>query len=58
VENAMTADYYADHAEEFLKDEILPADYTVFCLSTLGVVLAIMPLNFPFGRSSGMLHLH
>jgi len=47
---AMTADYYADHAEEFLKDEILPADYTRSFLvyQPLGVVLAIMPWNFPF----------
>ena len=47
---AMTADYYADHAEEFLKDEILPADYTESFLiyQPLGVVLAIMPWNFPF----------
>ena len=47
---AMTADYYADHAEGFLKDEILPADYTKSFLvyQPLGVVLAIMPWNFPF----------
>ena len=47
---AMTADYYADHAEGFLKDEILPADYTKSFLvyQPLGVVLGIMPWNFPF----------
>ena len=47
---AMTADYYADHAEEFLKDEVLPAGYTRSFLTyqPLGVVLAIMPWNFPF----------
>ncbi|WP_421775087.1 NAD-dependent succinate-semialdehyde dehydrogenase [Gracilimonas sp.] len=43
-------EYYADHAEEFLKDDPVQTDasksYVTF--NPLGVVLAIMPWNFPF----------
>ena len=47
---AFTADYYADHAEAFLQDEPLSAEYTKSFLThqPLGVILAIMPWNFPF----------
>ena len=47
---AMTAEYYADHAEEFLKDETLHAGYTrsFVTYQPIGVVLGIMPWNFPF----------
>ena len=42
--------YYADHAAQFLKEEPIPTDagksYVAF--EPLGVVLAIMPWNFPF----------
>jgi succinate-semialdehyde dehydrogenase/glutarate-semialdehyde dehydrogenase len=42
--------YYADHAAEFLADEIVTTDggrgYVRF--DPIGVVLAIMPWNFPF----------
>jgi succinate-semialdehyde dehydrogenase/glutarate-semialdehyde dehydrogenase len=42
--------YYADHAEEFLGNELVDVDgetgYIAF--QPLGVVLAIMPWNFPF----------
>src|SRR5881398_2131752 len=42
--------YYADHAEEFLGNELVDAEgetgYVAF--QPLGVVLAIMPWNFPF----------
>jgi succinate-semialdehyde dehydrogenase / glutarate-semialdehyde dehydrogenase len=42
--------YYADHAEEFLADERVNAEgersYVTF--QPLGVVLAVMPWNFPF----------
>jgi succinate-semialdehyde dehydrogenase/glutarate-semialdehyde dehydrogenase len=47
---AVTAAYYAEHAEDFLKDEMLSADYTKSFVTyqPLGVVLGIMPWNFPF----------
>lgn len=42
--------YYAEHAEEFVRDELVDIDgergYVAF--QPLGVVLAIMPWNFPF----------
>jgi succinate-semialdehyde dehydrogenase/glutarate-semialdehyde dehydrogenase len=42
--------YYAEHAERFLTDESIPdADGKCFVrFEPLGVVLAIMPWNFPF----------
>jgi succinate-semialdehyde dehydrogenase/glutarate-semialdehyde dehydrogenase len=42
--------YYADHAEEFLKDEILPVEpvKSYIAYDPLGIILAIMPWNFPF----------
>ena len=42
--------YYADHAEEFLKDEILPVESvkSYIAYDPLGIILAIMPWNFPF----------
>jgi succinate-semialdehyde dehydrogenase / glutarate-semialdehyde dehydrogenase len=47
---AVTAEYYADHAEDFLKDEPLEAGYTKSFVTyqPMGVVLGIMPWNFPF----------
>jgi succinate-semialdehyde dehydrogenase / glutarate-semialdehyde dehydrogenase len=47
---AVTAEYYADHAESFLKDEFLTAGYSSSFVSyePIGVVLGIMPWNFPF----------
>jgi succinate-semialdehyde dehydrogenase/glutarate-semialdehyde dehydrogenase len=47
---AMTADYYAEHAEFFLKDETLESNYTKSFVTyqPVGVVLGIMPWNFPF----------
>jgi succinate-semialdehyde dehydrogenase / glutarate-semialdehyde dehydrogenase len=47
---ALTAEYYASHGESFLKDEPLEAGYTQSFVSyqPIGVVLAIMPWNFPF----------
>jgi succinate-semialdehyde dehydrogenase/glutarate-semialdehyde dehydrogenase len=47
---AGTAEYYADHSESFLKDEMLVADYTKSFVTyqPVGVVLGIMPWNFPF----------
>jgi len=47
---AWVCEYYAEHTESFLKDEIVKTDvsksYVTF--QPLGVVLAIMPWNFPF----------
>ncbi len=47
---AWVCDYYADHAEEFLSNEHIQTDasesYVAF--DPLGVVLAVMPWNFPF----------
>ncbi len=47
---AWACDYYAENAEPFLRPEVIPTDasksYVVF--QPLGVVLAVMPWNFPF----------
>jgi succinate-semialdehyde dehydrogenase/glutarate-semialdehyde dehydrogenase len=47
---AWTCDYYAEQAEEFLSPEVVATDagrsYVRF--DPLGVVLAVMPWNFPF----------
>jgi succinate-semialdehyde dehydrogenase / glutarate-semialdehyde dehydrogenase len=42
--------YYADHAAEFLKDEAVESDASrsLIAYQPLGVVLAVMPWNFPF----------
>lgn len=47
---AWVCDYYADHAEEFLKEEYIKteASRSYICFEPLGIVLAIMPWNFPF----------
>src|SRR5664279_4118117 len=47
---AGTAEYFADHSEIFLKDEILEAGYSKSFVSfqPIGVILGIMPWNFPF----------
>jgi succinate-semialdehyde dehydrogenase / glutarate-semialdehyde dehydrogenase len=47
---ALTAEYYADHAEIFLQDETLTAGYSKSFVTyqPIGVVLGIMPWNFPF----------
>ncbi|MBC6607825.1 NAD-dependent succinate-semialdehyde dehydrogenase [Hymenobacter sp. BT188] len=47
---ALTCDYYADHAEEFMRDELIEtqAQRSFISHEPLGVVLAVMPWNFPF----------
>lgn len=47
---AWVADYYAEHAEAFLAPEEVESDASRSFISyrPLGVVLAIMPWNFPF----------
>lgn len=46
---AAACDYFAEHVEGFLKDENVPteASKSVIAFQPLGVVLAIMPWNFP-----------
>lgn len=47
---AWACDYYADHAEQFLQPEVIKTDAhkSFVTFQPLGVVLAIMPWNFPF----------
>ena len=47
---AWVCEYYADHAEEFLARETVEAggSRSFVTFNPLGVVLAIMPWNFPF----------
>lgn len=42
--------YYAENAEKFLKEELLPVESakSYIAYDPLGIVLAIMPWNFPF----------
>lgn len=47
---AWVCDYYADHAEGFLRDELIPTEFRKSFVSfePLGVIACIMPWNFPF----------
>ena len=47
---AVACRYYAEHAEEFLADEPVrvPEENGYVAFQPLGVVLAVMPWNFPF----------
>ena len=47
---AWNCDYYAENAEQFLKNEtrLSSADESYIQYTPLGVILAIMPWNFPF----------
>jgi len=47
---AWVCDYYAERAEAFLRDEIVPTEFRKSFVSfePLGVVACIMPWNFPF----------
>jgi succinate-semialdehyde dehydrogenase/glutarate-semialdehyde dehydrogenase len=42
--------YYAEKAEEFLADEVVDSDASksLICYRPMGVVLAVMPWNYPF----------
>jgi succinate-semialdehyde dehydrogenase/glutarate-semialdehyde dehydrogenase len=42
--------YYAEHAEAFLADEVVPtnAGKSFISYQPLGIILAVMPWNFPF----------
>jgi acyl-CoA reductase-like NAD-dependent aldehyde dehydrogenase len=47
---AWVCDYYAEHAETFLRDQLIPTEFRKSFVSfePLGVVASIMPWNFPF----------
>lgn len=47
---AWVCNYYADNAKQFLKDEFIKTEhaFSVITHSPLGIILAIMPWNFPF----------
>lgn len=47
---ALLCEYYAEHAENFLKDEIIKTEKkkSYRCYRPLGIIYAIMPWNFPF----------
>lgn len=47
---ASTCDYFAENAEAFLADEVVPTEAvkSKVIFRPLGVILAIMPWNFPF----------
>lgn len=47
---AWVCDYYAEHAESFLRDQLVPTEFRKSFVSfePLGVVASIMPWNFPF----------
>ncbi len=46
---ALGCEYYAEHAERFLAPEIIPTDASksFVAFEPLGIVLAVMPWNFP-----------
>ncbi len=50
VKCATACDYYAEHAESFLADEIVATDASRSYVhhQPIGAVLAVMPWNFPF----------
>lgn len=47
---AWLCDYYADHAEDYLKENVVKTDAVNSYVSyePLGVILAVMPWNYPF----------
>ncbi|MCP4566904.1 MAG: NAD-dependent succinate-semialdehyde dehydrogenase, partial [FCB group bacterium] len=48
--SAWVCDYYAENTEKFLSDEVIETDASksFVAFQPLGVVLAVMPWNFPF----------
>lgn len=53
---AWVCDYYAENTEKFLAKEYVETDakQSYIAYEPLGIVLAIMPWNFPFGRYSDL----
>src|SRR6478609_10241022 len=49
---AWVCDYYSEHAESFLRDELVPTEFRKSFVSfePLGVIAGIMPWNFPFSQ--------
>jgi succinate-semialdehyde dehydrogenase/glutarate-semialdehyde dehydrogenase len=47
---ANACDYYADHAAELLEDQVISSDASrsLLVFQPLGIILAVMPWNFPF----------
>jgi succinate-semialdehyde dehydrogenase / glutarate-semialdehyde dehydrogenase len=47
---AVCCEYFAEHAVSFLADEVIPTDFarSRVVYQPLGVLLAVMPWNFPF----------
>jgi succinate-semialdehyde dehydrogenase / glutarate-semialdehyde dehydrogenase len=47
---ALVCEYYADNSEKFLSDELISTDATksFVTFQQLGIVLAVMPWDFPF----------
>ena len=47
---AWVCDYYSEHAESFLRDELIPTEFRKSFVSfePLGVIACIMPWNLPF----------
>ena len=47
---AWVCDFYADHAALMLQDEVIPSDAqrSFIAYQPLGILLAVMPWNFPF----------
>jgi succinate-semialdehyde dehydrogenase/glutarate-semialdehyde dehydrogenase len=47
---AFACDYFADHAKELLKDEVIQSDASrsLVVFQPIGIILAVMPWNFPF----------
>jgi succinate-semialdehyde dehydrogenase / glutarate-semialdehyde dehydrogenase len=48
--SAWVCRFYADHAAEFLADTAITTDasHSFVCYQPLGIILAVMPWNFPF----------
>lgn len=47
---ALVCEYYAENGEQFLKDDLIKTDAgkSFVSLQPIGIVLAVMPWNFPF----------